>query len=342
VRKARINADAVLPTGQVSGLWADDEMVDLVTEANEEINLRFQLVHKKWGLQTVTQADAPFVRDGEIYTPSTALKIAPQSDIGGHAIATRITLPPDFGEMVRVMCVSNRTVRFLPATIEMSHWIDAEQGSFETAGIGVLPSTPDGMTFYYDIIGNRTMILIPSVTQTFNIAIDYIPMKRPLYYTSQGTITLTQGTTGITGAGTAFQSAGVFSEISSQACELIVGVSSISDATIALATDYPRVASITSDTVATFVSNYGPVGGAGLSYILTMVPTLPRVYHRWISRLATCYMLAKVSPQLASEYAQGVIQKFGEVIQPTARVRQSQESPVVEDSEEFGTVGGPW
>lgn len=340
IRKARLSADAILPTGQVSGLWGDDEMADLVTEANEELNLRFSLVHKKWGLQTVTQADAAFTRDGEIYTPSTALKVSPQTDVGGNPIATRITLPPDFGEMVRVTCVSDRTVRFMPAPMEWAHWTDMEQGAFSQVGTNVLSTSPLGMTFYYDIIGNRTMILIPPVIQTYNIAIDYIPMKRPLYYTVAGTVTLTQGLTTITGAATVFQSAGMFSEASSQACEIIVGVNSVTDPAIALSTDYPRVATILSDTSATLVSAYGPVGGAGLSYILAMAPTLPRVYHRFIARLTAARMLSKVSPELSGQYATGVMQLFTEVIQPASRSRQSQESVGTEDSEEMGSTAG--
>jgi hypothetical protein len=333
IRKARLGADAILPGSQVSSLWGDDEMADLVQEANEEINLRFQKMHVKWGLQTVSQTDSPFVRDGEIYTPATSLHIAGQVGTSGPA---RIALPPDFGEMVRVLCISDRTVRFQPAPVEWGHWINLEQGSYGLSGVGTVPQTPSGMTFYYDILANRTMIVIPPVTQSYDIAIDYIPMKAPLQYTTTGTIAVTNGLTSIVGTGTKFQTDGLFSEASNQACELIVGVNDPQDSTILLRSQYPRVAQITSDTAAVLVSAWGGTTQATANFIMTMAPTVKRDYHRWIARLVTSLMLAKVSPQLSSDYSQGVFQRFTEVVEPTARIRQSQDSKVTEDAEEMG------
>jgi hypothetical protein len=317
-------------------MWGDDETLDILNEAYDEIFLRFRMARKKWGLQVVNQSDAAFTRDGETYTPSTSLLVS-----GAGNVAPRISLPPDFGEMVRVLCTSNRTVRFLPADMESFHWVDMEQGSFSTSGSSVLPSTPDGLTFYWDVIDQRTMLVIPPTTQSFNISIEYIPMKRPMYYTAVGTVSVATGSPTVTGISTTFQASNIFSESTNQACELILGTNIAQDSTgiVALSKDFPRVTSVDSDTQFTLKMNAtASMNGANQQYILAMAPALPRIYHRWITRLASALMLTKVSPQLADQYSTAVYKRFEEFVQPTAHVRQSQESRVTEDSEEMGVT----
>jgi len=337
IRKARLGVDALLPSGAVSSMWDDDETSDIITEAYDEIYLRFRMARKKWGLLTVQQSDPSFTRDGETYSPGLNLVVG----AGVNNTPPRILLPPDFGEMVRVLCTSNRTVRFLPSQMESFHWVDMEQGSFNTTGSSVIPSTPDGLSFYWDIIGSRTMIVIPPTTDTFNIQIEYIPMKQPLFYTSAGTVQIDAGDTAVVGTGTQFMTACIFSESTSNAAELITGTNIAQDATgvVGLAKQYPRVAAINSDLSLTLVQPATvAMQGAAVQYILAMAPALPRVYHRWISRVASTLMLSKVSPQLADQYSQSIYKRFEEYIQPTAHVRQSQESVVTEDAEEFGVT----
>jgi len=347
VRKARLGCDAILPSGAVSSLWQDDEMVDLVNEAYEEVSERFRVVHKKWGIKTVKQGDAAFAIEGETWDPGLNLTISNAASTSFSGITTgtadapsKVWLPPDFLEMVRVLCVSDRTVRFMPAPSEWYHWIDLEQGSFNASGGGVLPSTPDGLTFYWDILDNRTMLVIPPVTQTFKIQLDYIPMRRPLYYTSAGTVSVTNGLAAVTGTSTLFQTANIYSEATSQAAELMVGIASLQDTGLSIATDYFRVKAIASDTALTLVAPWAGATNAAATFTLAMTPGVPRLYHRFIARLVSVNMLAKVSPDLQDRYRAAWDKKFMEVIQPNIRIRQSQDSPVTEDAEEMGSTSG--
>lgn len=345
IRKARLGCDAVLPSGAVSALWLDDEMVDIANEAYDEATERLRLVHKKWGIKTVKQTDLAFSVEGETYDPGPNLTISNKTTTeyqeiisGTSDTPTKVWLPPDFLEMAWVTCMSNRTVRFIPAQAETYHWIDMLQGSFNTSGGGVLPSTPDGLTFYWDIMNNRTMTVIPPVTQTFTLQLDYIPLRRPMYYTTAGSVALINGSATVAGTGTVFQSSNIYSEATSQAAELIPGVTSLQDANLLLSADYYRIKSIASDTSLTLVSPWPGNSNATSTYMIAMTPAIPRVYHRWISRLMSVLMLGKVSPDLRDKYRADWDKQFMEVIQPNIRVRQSQDSVVTEDSEEMGVT----
>mgnify|MGYP001568891701 CR=1 FL=1 len=332
VKKARLGVDAILPGGNISTQWGDEELVDLTNEAYGDMLLSFRLVHKKWGMLTVNQDAAAFSRDGETYTPATALQLT--------STTSRITLPPDFAEMVRVLCISDRTIRFIPAQMETYHWIDLEQGSRDSTSGSPLPSSPAGLTFYYDILDQRTMFITPPVSTSYDLEIDYIPMKRPLYYSNAGTVIRTTNSTAIAGASTTWVTDGVYSASSGNACEIMVGQTSFTHSSWRLDRDYPRIQAITSDTAATFVTAYaGATDGAGQNYIMAMVPALPREYHPWLARYMSTLMLAKINPELSDKYAGQVMTRFREKIQPASRIRQSQDSMVTEDSEEMGASG---
>src|SRR3989304_124153 len=330
MRRARQGVDAILPGGYASAQWSDEEVVDLANEAYENMQRDFRLVHRKWGLVTLNTSSAAFTREGETYTPSTSLVVSTS--------AAKVTLPPDFAEMVRITCTSDRTIRFYPATLEMDHWIDTEQSGYtdQTTPASTLPT---GLTFYYDIIASRTLFVTPPTSGTFNLEIDYIPMKRPLYYTKTGTVALTNAAATITGTGTLFSTDNIFTEDTNQSAEIIVGVSDPQANTIRVDKDYPRVATLTSDTVGTLKSNWGGTTTTVAPFIMAMAPTLDREYHRWMSRLISSLMLSKVNPDISEKYFSKFLKEFREQISSTIRRRQSQNSAVVEDADEFGLSG---
>lgn len=333
LKKSRLGVDAILPGGFVSSQWSDEELIDLVDTAHDEVWRRYRLARKKWGLRTVKQSDAAFTRDGETYTPSTALQITSSQ--------LEVELPPDYGEVVRILCLNNRVVRFLPADMESFHWIDLEQDSYEHTSNLLLLSQPDFLTIYFDIVGARTLVFAPPVSQTLTLQIDYIPLKRPLYYSAAGSVE--QSGTTLTGTGTTWQTDGVFTEDTGNAAELIAlndafsSIGEITD-TIRLDRDYPRVATITSDTAATM--KLSVTIAAGTPYIMAMAPALPRDVHRWLAEYTSALMLKKINPELAQKYGEDLLTRFDTSIRPVAGRRQSQESTVTEDSEEFGLAGG--
>lgn len=327
MRKARQGVDAILPGGYASAQWTDEEVLDLVNESYEGMLREFRLVHRKWGLITMNTDTAAFTRDGETYTPSSQLQV--QSNV------STVTLPPDFAQLVRLLCKSNKSVRFNPADLESDHWIDMEQTSMQDDGQAVT-SSPAGLVFYYDIENNRTLKITPMPGTTYNLELDYIPMYRPLLYSTAGTVTVTNGATAITGSGTTWVTDNIFSSSSSQRAELMVGVSDPQSNNLKLSRDYPEVSSILSDTSATLSTTWAPASVSSAPSIMAMAPVLPREYHRWMARLASSLMLSKVNPDTSEKYFTKFMEQFRTQINPSIRRRTSQASPIVEDADEFG------
>lgn len=334
VRRARQGVDAILPGGYGAAQWSTEELVDLANEAYEWMQREFRLTHKKYGLTTLNTSSAAFTRDGETYTPSTALVVSSSQ--------TKLTLPPDFAELVRLTCTNNRSIRFFPAQMESDHWVDREQGSY----LDFLSSLPtvdgQGLVFYYDIIDSRTLYIMPpfSGTTNLNLELDYIPMKRPLYWSSDGTVTITNGLTTIAGTGTRWSLDSVYTETEKQGAEIIVGPSDPESEQIRVDRDYPIVTSITDDTTATLKSPYAAPTATDSPFIMAMVPAFPREYHRFLTRLTSSLMLSKVNPDVSEKFYAKYQMQFKEQINPVIRRRQSQSSPVVEDAEEFSQ--GAW
>jgi hypothetical protein len=329
MKKARFGVDAILPGASVSSMWGDEEVADIVNTSYEEVLRRYRLARKKWGMRTVRQDDSAFTMEGETYTPSTAL-----SFVGVPGRPTTVSLPPDFGEIVRIVCLNNRTVRFLPYEMESAHWTDYEQRSMDLGGQSLLMSSPDGLIFHYDLINMRTLILTPPTTGTFNIQVDYIPLKRPLFYSTVGTIA--QSGTALTGTNTTWVTDNIFTENTGNAAELIPGTDDVKASFVNLNKDYARVASITSNTAAVMIQS--ATISSGTKAILAMVPVLPRDVHRWIADYASTIMLKKVNPEIADKFGNELMVRFNETIRPTAGRRQGQESTMTEDAEEFGVT----
>jgi hypothetical protein len=330
IRKARLGCDAILPGGQASSLWQDDELVDLTDEANEYLELALRLKMKKWGVQTLLATSPAFTREGETYSPAANLVVPSGS--------TTVLLPPDLGEIVRILCTSDTTARFVPAQFESQYWIEMSQGSLNQDGTFTAGADTTGQTYYYDVIAERTLALTPPTPVGLTISLDYTPMKQPLFYSNTGTISITQGTNVITGVGTTWLTDGIFTGTSNQKAELIVGVSTLGDNTIRLDRNFPVVASITSDTSATLQLNWAPANVVTQPYIMAMTPTLPRVYHRWIARMLAVLMLSKINPDLSDRYSKQVMERFAGSIAPTANRRQIQESPVTDAESLMGGI----
>lgn len=325
IRKARQGVDAILPGGSASAQWGDEEMVDIVNEAYESTQREFRLVHKKWGLVTLNTSSSAFTREEETYTPSTSLVLSSSS--------TRVLLPPDFAELVRIICTSDRSIRFMPAQAESEHWIDLEADGYDELG-NPQAAVTRGLVFYYDFIDARTLVFTPAAASSYNLEIDYIPMRRPLYYSKAGTVSVTNASTTLAGTNTTWASDGVTADAAP--AELIVGTNNLQSNAIRVDKDYPKVTTVTSNTAATLTSSYAGTTVTDLPHILCMTPAMPREYHRWIARMASSLMLSKINPDLAEKYTQRFMAQFREQINPVIRRRQSQTSAVVEDATEFG------
>lgn len=324
-------------------------MVDLVEQANNEINLRLRLARKKWGIQSlagkspalgvaatgsVAPGTAAITRDGETYDPATQLQLV--------AGSTRLLLPPDFGELVKIMTIDQTTVRWIKGEYESEYWTELEQAARNTDGSFITINSVLGQTMYYDILDNRTLVMCPPSPSAQALQVDYVPMKRPLRYSGPGKVLLTQGSTALRGDDTTWVTDNIYTELSNQAAELVwypfgTTISTINTA-IRLDADYPRVSSIQDDSTGVLVA---PWPGATGHYpcLMAMAPTTPRVYHQWIAELTSTFMLRKVSPELADKYAAAVVGRFDTTVRPTAGSRSSQSSVITDDESVMGGLG---
>ena len=327
VRKARLNCDSILPGNTPSSLWFTDELVDLVAEANDEINASLRLLRKNFGMQTVAYGDAAFTRAGVTYNPTTALSVA--------SGATTLTLPPDFSAITRILCTNDTTVRWVPAEYGSQYWIDMEQGARNTDGTFSSNATA-GQAMFYDVIGRRTLAFTPPSPGTLQLKIDYDPIKRPLRYSNTGTVRLTRGSTSGTISGGTLVSDGVFSDASGQSAEIISGTNSLDSSAIRVDYDYPLVSSISDDSNFVLVQAWVGADITAGQYMIAMVPTAPDDVHRWLASLVATLMLRKVSPDLSDRFATGVKSRFMEIFKPATASRQTQESRVTDDNTVLG------
>jgi hypothetical protein len=210
-----------------------------------------------------------------------------------------------------------------------------EQSGISDSG-NALTGSPAGLVFYYDILGNRTLKVTPMAGTSYDLEIDYIPMFRPLLYSNAGKVTLSNGSTTVTGTNTTWVTDNIYSSSSGQVAELMVGVADPQSNNLRVTRDYPQISSLTSDTAATLSQTWGPASVATAPYILAMAPVLPREFHRWMARLASSLMLSKVNPDVSEKYFTKFMTQFQQQINPTIRRRTSQASPIVEDADEFG------
>ena len=324
IRRSRLGVDAILPGGNVSAQWTDEEMVTVANAAYDETWRMFRLARKKWGQRTMTNATPVFTMDGETYDPTVQLVIPAATSLGAQV---NVLLPPDFGDLVRVTCLNQPLLRFRPAETETLYWLEREQ---ET----LIPGAFDTLMYFYDIVGARTMRVVPQTSTGLNLSIEYIPLRRPLYFSVAGTVS--QATTVLTGAGTKWLTDSIATEDTGNQAELIIGTNSPTSSIINTNKDYPRIAAIASDTIATMVLS-GTVA-AGTTAIVAMAPALPRDTHRWISDYTSAFMLKKVNPELSMKYMEEVLARMEKTIQPIAVRRQLQESPVTEGIEEFHSI----
>lgn len=305
-------------------MWADDELVDLVNEAQDRLDASLRLARKNYGLQSTKYGDSPFTRNGITYTPSTSLLMA----VG----QTSTLLPPDFAEISRIMCLDNTTVRFVPAEYNSPYWIDMDQSARSTDGTIVQNLGITAQTIYYDITGQRTLQFTPPFPGTAQLQVDYFPVKQLLGYSQTGTLTLAyNSTSGILHGGTLVQD-GIFTATSDQSAELLVGVTGLADKSVRLDRRYPLIASIEDD--AHFTLQQPWIGNSvdKVPYVVAMGPTSPEPVQRTLGQLTAALMFRKISPDLAVKLSGEVIAAYNSGVKPAVTQRQSQDSRQTDDN----------
>lgn len=312
IRKADFLADTIRASGTVSSLWTTEEKVDLVNEVYELIQPTLRLSRKHYFARRMLSSDSSTTILRQTYAPSSLALVAD----------TRLyTLPPDFVEVIRLSPListtdtTNQGVRFVHRDVGAPEFQDRDLAG----GTG---GTQSAGHYLFDVQGDRTLRISPAARAALGVELVYAAQRPPLYRTVTGTVSVSTLT--VTGVSTVFSDAAL--QLGDM--ELILGTSgSATVPTPSLQTSYPRVASLDSTTQLTLV---GPTPGtyaAGTGFILSAVPQIPVVHHRWMAALTAVLMHRKVNFPVAEAMLREKFAEWEKFVQPNLTApQQSQDA----------------
>lgn len=299
VRRADFMADAIRASGTVSSLWTVEEKVDLVNEAYELMQPTLRLSRRHYFARRMVSTDASTTILRQTYAPSSL----------GLVADTRLyTLPPDFIEVIRI----SPRISTTDLTNQSTRFIHRDVGAPESQDrdlAGGLGGTQPGGHYLFDIQGERTLRIFPAARAAMDIELVYAAQRTPLQRYITGTCAVS-GTT-LTGTST------TFTDFVLGKAEVILAASGVGTApTPDLNTVYPAVSTIDSATAITLVGPTPGTRAAGTAYILSAVPELPLVHHRWLASLAAILMQRKVNFAVAEAMIREKFAEWEKFVQP--------------------------
>ena len=315
MRQARFEVDTIRAGNVHSGMWGDEEVLSAVNVSMDRTARLLRLAGSEILTKVINSDDAGQDLISEIYSPSINIRMIP--DVNTY------TLPPDF---VRVAAIRPRVgtpgfegVRFTPSSHSQDAWTD-----MKTIPIDTLPSANrSSMTYYYIVMGNRTLRIAPTPQDTFDIELVYHYRAPRLRYYSVGTIQRTSAAIGVTGSGTSWLTYGLRTP-----AELIPSVTATTGVTVD--SYYPTISSIVTDTSLETARPSTVTDGVGIVYTIAMVPVLPEEHHTWLAQLTAATLLRKVDADLSAKLQMDLAQQLLEQVVPEITLRQLQDSLVAE------------
>lgn len=312
IRRADFIVDAIRASGTVSSLWTSEEKVDLVNEVYELMQPTLRLARRHYFARRMLSTDSSTTILRQTYAPSSLALVAD---------TRTYTLPPDFVEVIRLSPLisatdlTNQGVRFAHKDVASSHFQDRDLA-------GGLSGTQFAGHYLFDIQGDRTLRISPAAKAAMSIELVYVAQRPPLYRTTTGTVSVTSVT--VTGVSTVFSDAA----LQMGDMELILGTSgSATVPTPSVQTSYPRVVSLDSTTQLTLV---GPTPGtyaAGTGFILSAVPQIPVVHHRWMASMVAVLMQRKVNFPVAEAMLREKFAEWEKFVQPNLVAPQQSQDP---------------
>jgi hypothetical protein len=296
--------------------WANDANVEaekLIRQVREDYFMRV--------MNSLTDVTAQKIR-GIDYTPSVSLPLLTTSQ--------RVSLPPDFLTLKSIRAVTPGM-----EGVKLEH-LDMAHAEFQALlKIGATNPSSGGGGVFYDIIGDRTLWFVPALTAQMDIELVYIARTAMLNYYATGTLTVTDATKAVTGAGGALWSSG--SPFDAAYLDLVTGVS----ASATIPTPDPaivydggarhRVAAIATDTTLTLASNKVGTVAAGTGYFLSSLPQVPEEAHTALADFVTARILATLGAGNRAEWFMGRFNaRVGGIVTSAAR-RQVADAEVTED-----------
>lgn len=316
IRLGAYQADAIKQAGTLAPFVTTTELVSWANEANYRLEKELRAVNENYFAKQTTSATASAKILGIDYAGSSF----------AFSSGTLVyTLPPDF---LRLVSIHITTSGYSGSRFERRSYQDpAFQEALRTGA-----KLMSGPAFYYDIIGERTLAVVPDPGATLALSLTYISRWRKLTRYSTGTVASPAAATAVTGTSTAWSTGTLF-----DAAYLDIMFGTSASATLPVpdpSWDYEgdnlaRVASITSDTAIVLASNKVSTIAAGTGYILSAVPRIPAEHHNAIANFVWAKILAKAGSQVWKD-AMGFYDQHITVIREdvTKRGITDQETPV--------------
>ena len=319
IRRADFIADSVRASGTVSSLWIPEEKVDLANEVYELVQPTLRLARRGYYARRMLSTDSSTTILRQTYAPSSLALVAD---------TRTYTLPPDFIEVLRLSPristtdLTNQGTRFVKRDLASPEYVDRDLSGSQSG-------TQQTGHYLFDLQGERTLRISPAARAAMEVELVYVAQRPPLYRTVTGTVSVSSLT--VTGVSTVFSDAAL--QLGDM--EVILGTSgSATVPTPSLQTSYPRVASLDSSTQLTLV---GPTPGtyaAGTGFILSSVPQIPVVHHRWLAAMMAVMMHRKINFAVAEAMLKTKFAEWVQFVQPNLVAPvQSQDA---EETEAFG------
>ena len=312
-RQARLEVDAIRTGGTTSALWSDEEVYSAINTALESAYRVFRLAQSEAVAKTIlsTAAAADYIT--ESYAGSSLQIVSGTVDY---------TLPPDFVSVLNIRPVTSGFDGITFSPLRSSQKLYVEQRSIPNTDLGSVNG--GDMTYFYLIIGARTLRIVPTPQDTIDIELmyNYQPSKLMVYSTGTvGNGGVSQ--VGVTGTTTTWVDVGLKTP-----AELVLGA-------VATAVDlglyYPTISTITSNTALT-LAKARSITDASV-YRIAMVPQIPIGYHAWLAQMSGAILYRKVSIEVSDASRKTLEAQLMSEITPEVSQRQMQDSVPVEPYE---------
>lgn len=245
--------------------WNDSEINLAINRAQDEVYKIIRRARADYFTRIVKSSDSAFSTQEHNYIPAEQLKL--RAGVGEY------TLPPNFVRMKMISDLSSNPARFIAADIAKHEFrVMLQQQANDNAS-----------TFYYDIIGAKTMVVRPIPMSDRDIEIIYEYNLTKLRDFTEGTVSVSYLVT------TALFSASA--DIANRffpTLEVIVNDTK-PDPNIY----YPVIKSIDSSTQVTLERHYMGASVVNADFIASMAPPIPQQHHQMLVCLAASHCFKK-------------------------------------------------
>jgi hypothetical protein len=286
IKLAAYQANAVKQSGVLDPFFTEAELMTWLNDANLELEKTLRSVFDDYFVRVMNSSTDTTAQKimGIDYTPSTSLAIPASTSI--------ITLPPDLETLRYIRCVTPGYEFF-----EFEHKDMGDRTFQEYLRVPSTYNVPPGGKLYYDIYGERTLLIAPQITSAVDIEIRYVARTHKLTNYSTGTIAVTTATTAVTGTSTVWSTGTALDPAYTDLIYTNYTFDLIDPSWQDDGINVNRVASITTDTALVLASNKVGTLPGGTHYALSSIPAMPPEHHYGLADFVTAQMFGKAGNQ---------------------------------------------